>query len=609
MTGLREWAFPPVEFNPGTSHRLANRLVIAVLCLVWLGLVLYGWGRWGSVTIDCGRELFVSAAVAEGKTLYRDVWYPYGPGAPYLNSLLFRVFGIRVEVMYAAGALAALVVALSLSRAMLYFSSWPLAFAIGYVCLVQSFGPGLFNYPLPYCYATVYGSVTACLFLLFALRTVLRGSRKDLFWAGICAAVALLTKLEYGYACFAVLALLLIGLWWQQRSWPSTGRNLLALLPALTLCAAVAAWMVSLGGVEFITHENFMSWPTSYFMQRYGAMWLKATGFLLSWSHLWKGLVLTAILAAFWLGIRLLWLSVGCNQPIRVAVSGLLLIGSVLVLKSQGAYLLSEYIGVLVFPFHMVFILSLAVPVTAFLFWRRGSMMTFAMLVVMSFGALVAIRTLFGMVPRGYAIYYNGPVLLGFFLLLAATAFPSKRVLGSKKFRAAQLFVCAMVCLWVTQEVAPGWRYLRDERAAFTSERGTIYLPRPLLPAWSAAGSFMRTAHEQGQRVLAIPEEAALYFFTGVPCPIRICAMTPGMVVPGHMTRKTIEEIEQNRVRYVIWSNRRFPEYGVPEFGKDFDAEIGDYIRKNYRLTGIFTSPESADTWCATLWERKVETD
>ena len=58
----------------------------------------------------------VAAALAEGKMLYRDVWYLYGPGAPYLNSLLFRTFGIHLNVMYFAGSLAGLATTLTLFR-------------------------------------------------------------------------------------------------------------------------------------------------------------------------------------------------------------------------------------------------------------------------------------------------------------------------------------------------------------------------------------------------------------------------------------------------------------------------------------------------------------
>src|SRR2546426_6495584 len=44
------------------------------------------------------------------------------------------------------------------------------------------------------------------------------------------------------------------------------------------ICLATVGWMISLGGFAFLTQENLMSWPGSYFMRVYGRRWLAATG-------------------------------------------------------------------------------------------------------------------------------------------------------------------------------------------------------------------------------------------------------------------------------------------------------------------------------------------
>jgi hypothetical protein len=117
----------------------------------------------------------------------------------------------------------------------------------------------------------------------------------------------------------------------------------------------------------------------------------------------------------------------------------------------------------------------------------------------------------------------------------------------------------------------------------------------------------MREAKRRGQAVMSIPEDTALYFFAGTLSPTRVFAFTPGLLAPGHMTDKLIEEMEEVPVRYVIWSNRRFPEYGVPEFGVDFDVVVGEYIQRNYRPVRELTASNQPDVWVwqATLWERK----
>ncbi len=55
------------------SHRFRNGLVYL--------------GHWGDFQIDNGRELYVPVSILHGKLLYRDIWYMYGPLAPYQPSL------------------------------------------------------------------------------------------------------------------------------------------------------------------------------------------------------------------------------------------------------------------------------------------------------------------------------------------------------------------------------------------------------------------------------------------------------------------------------------------------------------------------------------------
>ena len=583
-------------------------LVISVgaLCFLWLGLVMFGWARWGDVTVDSGRDLYVAVVLTEGNMLYRDVWYLYGPGAPYFNSLLFRIFGTHINVAYIAGALAGLVVALTLFRCALYFASLPVAFATGYVVLIQSFGLGIFTYPLPYAYASVYGSVAACLFLLYAVRSAINPTKMNLLWAGLWSATALLMKLEFGFACFSVLAVLHIGLALRQRSWRASFRNLLTVTPAVFICAVVIAWLVSIGGVSFITQENFMSWPTSYFMEKYGQDWLRFWGYDPSLMEVLTALLLTIGFVAFWVGVRFWLMSIVRKLSPRNIAIAIALVASAIAFWMARPERLNDDLAKLLFPRQMVFIVALAVPLSAFLFWRSGwSAENLANLVLMSFGPLLAFRILFRMRPLDYAIFYNGPVLLAFFLLWVTIAVPSGDTQSGTIARGATLFLCAVICIWVTVQVYPHYRDMRTERVAFENERGTIYLQERMLPAWAEAVDFMRGAKRRGEAVMSVPEDTALYFFAGVTCPTRLFAFTPGLLAPGRMTDKLIGEMEAAPVRYVIWSNRRFTfEYGVPEFGVDFDLALGDYIRRNYRPVRKFSSSNRPNAWQATLWER-----
>jgi hypothetical protein len=111
-----------------------------------------------------------------------------------------------------------------------------------------------------------------------------------------------------------------------------------------------------------------------------------------------------------------------------------------------------------------------------------------------------------------------------------------------------------------------------------------------------------------GQSVLSIPEDTSLYFFSETQCPTRVYLFTPGALAPGKMVNDTINQIERAPVSYLLWSNRSFPEYGVPVFGEDFDRELGNYLKSNYTLVRpLLSNAENDKTWAANIWERKQE--
>jgi hypothetical protein len=171
-----------------------------------------------------------------------------------------------------------------------------------------------------------------------------------------------------------------------------------------------------------------------------------------------------------------------------------------------------------------------------------------------------------------YPIFYNGPVVLSF-LLLACLIIP--RSGRSRRFVfVGELTIC-ICCL-----AAVGISTLRAEATTrnfvpLTTERGTIRVSKHLAENYELAIKFMKEKNAAGESVLSVPEDTSLYFLSGTYCPTRVFSFTPGIVAPGTMTEKMIREIDQKPVRYLLWSNRIFPEFGTPVFGKDFDREIG----------------------------------
>jgi hypothetical protein len=118
----------------------------------------------------------------------------------------------------------------------------------------------------------------------------------------------------------------------------------------------------------------------------------------------------------------------------------------------------------------------------------------------------------------------------------------------------------------------------------------------------------MKEKNALGEQVLSIPEDTGLYFFSATHCPTRVYTFDPGVVAPGKMTDEMIEQIEKKPVRYLIWSNRTYPEYKVLRFGVDFDQTLGHYLLSHYhRVRLLLPDPVPFGEWNAYVWERNSD--
>ncbi len=595
---------PPASWNRSTFAALAS------LVALWAAKIYLTWAAWGNLTIDSGHEMYVPALLAEGKLLYRDVWFMFGPASPYFNSYLFRIFGVQLDVLYWAGSLSALGSAIFLYLCGMRLSSWLAGWAAGAVVLLEAFHPSLFCFPLPYSFAAVYGCLVGCAFLWMAVNASTTTSWGWMLASGTAAAAALLLKPEFGTACYAVLTLLIVVRGLSQRSWTLVARDVVVILPGIASCILVARWMVAIAGSEFITQENIVSWPSSYFMKTYGRMWLEYNGFTLTLpafrDALLRSVPIAGLVAVFYAP---LWKRSGAGSRLLRGALGVV----VAVYLATNAYFRAPWplgieltLSTIFFPRDMVLYVAVAALAAWWCFWRQQGAISIrnpAIPLLVTYSSLLAFRILMRMMPGDYPIYYNGPVVLSFLLL--ACRFVPRPSLSRRSVFVYQCLIClacvAVAGLYARRVEAPANNYV-----PLTTERGTIRVSRNLAENYQAAIRFMKEKATLGEFVLSVPEDTSLYFLSGTYCPTRFYSFTPGVVAPGKMTDDTIREIDQQPVQYLLWSNRTFMEYGVPIFGRDFNRELGDYLKSRYQRLGPLIPPAgNLWEWSAVVWERK----
>jgi uncharacterized membrane protein len=602
---------PPPSADVETFWGLSTIFGLFTLVALWAVKLYTTWGAWGNLTIDSGHELYVPAMLAQGKQLYRDLWFPFGPGAPYFTSYLFRLFGARLNVLYWAGSLSALG-----STIFLYLTGKRLSYSLagwtaGAVVLLEAFQPSLFCFPLPYSSAAVYGCFTACLFLWLIVNTCYSGDRVWLYYSATAAAVALLLKPEFGLASYGCVSLLIAFRAMSKKSWKTLGKDILVTLPGVAACGLVIGWMVSIAGAAFITQENIQSWPTSYFLKTYGKTWLETTGFTVSRAAFvaafHRAMPVTALVIALFFLFR--WK--GTDKKSLLGKAGIVLallwyfdqMNYFALALKQSLTLLSSLIF---FPRDMVlYVIVGAAAAWCFFALQHFSARNFALPIVFTFSSLIAFRVLMKMNTLGYPIYYNGPVVLSYLLLLCMLIPRTKR---SPRF---VLLAEAALCLACIAPVFVHTRAIEASARDFvplTTDYGTIRVSSHMAESYKTAIQFMKEKADLGKTVLSVPEDTSLYFLSGTYCPTRIFLFIPGAIAPGKMTDETIQQIEHKPVDYLLWSNRTFAEYGAKEFGKDFNPDLGEYLTLHYRpIYPLVTSDKPESEWTATVWERKPD--
>jgi hypothetical protein len=599
---LDEATQAPTQWNRTTWVAL-----VALLAL-WSFKVYTTWAAWGNLTIDSGHEMYIPSLLAQGKQLYRDVWFMYGPASPYANAFLFRIFGIHLSTLYWAGSLSALGVANLLYLVGLRLSSPLLGWTAGAVVLLEAFQPNHFCFPLPYTFAAVYGCLIGCLFLWVAMKACRSDYYAWILCAGLLAAVALLLKPEFGTACYGTLGALIALRSVERASWKNIPRDLAMILPGIAVCGLVIWWMISIKGFEFITQENVLSWPSSFFMKTYGKMWLETHGF---------SLTLPAFVGAMWrtLPIVCIGVSLYCllwwrrTDTLSILLRLMIILGVILYFRRSIMFVsplpipLEEYLQPIFFPPDMVLYVVVATIVAwGFFLMRRGKGLNPSVLLLFTFSSLLAFRILMGTNVVGYSIFYNGPVVLSF-LILASLIIPRSNRRG-RSVVLGNILLCAG-CLTVVALGAARMEARAKDFVALKTDRGMIRVSKNTADNYNAAIRLMKDKVSLGQSVLSIPEDTSLYFLSNTYCPTRVFSFTPGSLAPGKMIDKVIEEIESKNVRYLLWSNRTFPDFGTPVFGVDFDKPLGDYLKSHYRPVGpLLPNQVDGRKWSAVIWER-----
>ena len=593
---------------------------VALIAVSFIFGLAVSWERWGNPLVDCGREMNQPLRLARGEMLYSDVRHIYGPLSPYINALLYKIFGPSLSVLYADGILTAIVILGAvywLSRRLMGRAPAAAAtLSVMWLCAFKQAG----NYVLPYSYSALHGCALGLVSLALLVRflerhaqvgaeTGGRSSRgQNAVWlalAGATAGLATLAKTEMGLAavCAGVIAVALSG-------HPSIRRvatlATIYLAPCAILVVGVYAAIASRVGWNALTQDSllfFQHLPPElvYFNKR-------VSGF---------DQPLQSIASIIGAGVRVSALAavVGTAAMLftwrkRVQSFGQAPLSELTSASDAGG---ASYAMVWVMFAASLFLV--VVPFAGPLNFEKGPYLAMPILLVWFIGrefvrylkqhsSGLDSQTIVVLVVAVYALASLARVILrvrsggayssyllpaSVILFTYAWAHPFANLFrNTDTRRLARNFAIALMFLDVA--ITAGllsFRFRDRNTYALNTDRGTIIAIPDLGHSIDEAIAFIKQETAPGEPVAVMPEGTSLNFFTDRPNPIREEITTPGYL-DREGEERVIRQLIQSDTRFVFVANRATSEFGAEAFGRDYCQTLMKWIEQNFEACAIF---------------------
>jgi hypothetical protein len=562
----------------------------SAIIILFLVMLAASWQRWTQPLIDHGREMNLPARILAGERLYNDVQFLYGPFAPSFNALLYRVFGIHLSVLKAAGAVCAILILLVIYRmARLLMSEWESSLVVG-LALVMCALKSTANYVQPYAYAALYGLVFSLGSLLATVNYIKTRANWRLVMAGSLAGLSLISKPEIALAGLAAGLAALIVESFAERKPQWLGAAFFS-APVAAIAAVTYAIILSRTPLRILLDDNhvlFTAMPPQliYFNRHVSglAQWPSSFWFSLAGIGvfaLWFGIcaVIGAIASrkeAEWRGVLKVGLIMVCAGALWLLIAVRFSSRSSNVTPFASAvFIMPALIGFIIRDYHKES--------------RR------ILLVIAVFGFVAILRVIFNIATTGpYAPFYLPASIVVYLYLLfhfAPTLFTKTDSTRENIRRAAMVMIALMIAgIGLNSAI----RLRRDNTFTVSSPRGSFITVPEIGEPLQAAIRYAEERTGPDDYLLAAPQATTINFLAARRYPLREEIIHPGFLA-GEKEIDAIERIKARKTPLILIVNIDTSEFGDRAFGVDYNEALTRWIIENYHLAARFDSAGSHD--------------
>lgn len=502
----------------------------------------------GYLIIDCGREAYYPAQILAGKVLYRDIFNIYGPFSYMFNAVLFKIFGINLNVLYLSGCICAFaIVNLTYLIARRFFNEF-LSCSIAVLTIITGvLNLNLFNFIFPYSYGMLYGTV-AVLVSIWLLLKYENEPEKVLylyssgFFAGLCVA----NKYEFlpyflviFYAAFKIKSLNL-------KQWSTLLFSLIFIpilffgvlfLQGLRLQDLISAGQV----MNKMAHSQTLK----YFYLHKGVFFHKQTIWFLLKNFFG---VLFPILFLFY--------SAKSKNKILWIICTVFLAGLILYSFKETSFVFLPVLISILFIFN---------------FKNIKNNPKFMILTLSSI--LLTLKIYWGLVILNYGNYFLSLSLIAVIALILDKSKDKK--IWQLIFAFYIILASVSLCLFVYPDI-------KLENNYISTSRGKFYLEDYYSKSTQKLIKYIKTNTKSTDTVVILPEGLLINYLTERKSDDYYNSLIP-LYVETFGEDKIIEHFKKTKPEYIIFNNWNMKDYYFQYICEDYALSFCSFVAQNYK--------------------------
>lgn len=172
--------------------------IVFLIIVLFVILLPFFFLHQGLLSVDTGREFYLSQQTALGQILYKDIFNIYGPFSYQFNAILFLLFGEKINTLYIAGIINSLIIVVSLYFIAREFLNKSFSAIISILTIFSLvFTTFLYNSNITYSYAIIYALSSFLVSLLLLIKYIKTDNINIALLSCLFAGISILNKYEF----------------------------------------------------------------------------------------------------------------------------------------------------------------------------------------------------------------------------------------------------------------------------------------------------------------------------------------------------------------------------------------------------------------------------